>query len=90
MDPEELDYETDWAPEGSWGYQIGVDYGLGKCIPVMCDPIGGGLIFMAGGKFYELDQLGGGLCQIISPTSLDEIIAVMKGKGLRGLKTKQL
>ncbi|KAJ5891837.1 uncharacterized protein N7473_008065 [Penicillium subrubescens] len=41
MDPEELDYETDWAPEGSWGYQIGVDYGLGKCIPVMCDPIGG-------------------------------------------------
>lgn len=42
MDPEELDYETDWAPEGNWGYQIGVDYGLGKCIPVMCEPIGGG------------------------------------------------
>jgi hypothetical protein len=33
MDPEELDYETDWAPEGSWGYQIGVEYKLGKCTP---------------------------------------------------------
>lgn len=26
MGPEELDYETDWAPEDSWGYQIGIDY----------------------------------------------------------------
>lgn len=90
MDPEELDYETDWAPEGSWGHQIGVDYKLGKCIPVMCDLTGGDVIFMAGGKFYEFDQLGGSLYQIMSPTSLDEIIAAIKGKGFRGLKMKSL
>lgn len=38
MDPEELDYETDWAPKDSWGYQIGTGYNLGERIPFMCSP----------------------------------------------------
>ncbi|KAJ5551356.1 hypothetical protein N7535_000693 [Penicillium sp. DV-2018c] len=54
MAPEELDYETDWAPEDSWGYQIGVAYNLGKCIPVMCDPVGSEVIFTAGGPWEVL------------------------------------
>lgn len=90
MEPEELDYKTDWAPEDSWGYQIGVDYKLGKCIPVMCDLIGSEVIFTAGGKFYEWNQLADSLHQILHPTSLDEIITVMKEKGRRGLKWKSL
>jgi hypothetical protein len=90
MDPEELDYETDWAPEDSWGHQIGVSYRLGECIPVMCDPVGGEVIFTAGGNFYEWNQLNISLRQIISPTTLDEIVAVMKEKGYRGLKFKSV
>lgn len=43
----------DWAPEGSWGYQIGVDYEIRKCIPVMCGPVGGEVIFTAGEEFCE-------------------------------------
>jgi hypothetical protein len=90
MEPEELDYETDWAPENSWGYQIGVEYKLGKCIPLMCDPVGGEVIFTAGGNFYEWSQLADSLRQIVFPTSLDEIIAVMKEKGRWGLRWKSL
>lgn len=90
MAPEELDYETEWAPEDSWGYQIGVAYNLGKCTPVMCDPVGSEVIFTAGGKFYEWNQLSACLRQITYPTSLEEIIAVMKEKGRRGLKWKSM
>lgn len=90
MDPEELDYETDWSPEDSWGYQIGVAYRLGECIPVMCPPDGGEVIFTAGGNFYEWNQLNISLRQILFPTTLDEIVAVMKEKGHRGLKFKSL
>lgn len=90
MDPEELDYEIDWAPEGSWGYQVGVDFELGNCIPVMCQPFEGGVIFTAGGKFYEGNQFSRSLRQILFPTSLNEIIIVMKEKGLLRLKWKPL
>lgn len=90
MDPEGLDYKSDWAPEDSWGYQIGVNYKLGKFIPVMCDPIGSEVIFTAGRNFYEGNQLSRSLRQILFPTSLDEIIIVMKEKGLLRLKWKPL
>lgn len=90
MDPEELDYETDWAPEHSWEYQIGVEYKLGQCIPVMCTPDYGEVIFTAGGKFYEWNQIECSLRQILFPTTLDEIIAAMKEKGGHGLKWKSL
>jgi hypothetical protein len=48
MDPEELDYETDWAPGNGRGYRIGVECNLGECIPLMCDPFGSEVIFTAG------------------------------------------
>lgn len=88
MDTEELDYEIDWAPEDSRGYEIGVNYKLGDCVPVMCDPIWSEVIFTAGGKFYVWNQLAGSHCQILFPTLLDEIIIVKKDKGLGGLKWK--
>lgn len=88
MAAEELDYETDWAPEDSWGYQIGVDYKLGKCISVMCDPVGSEVIFTAGGKFYGWNQLSRCLRQIVYPASLEEIISVLKEKARFGLKWK--
>jgi len=90
MDPEELDYETDWASENGRGYQIGAEYNLGKCIPLMCDPFGGEVIFTAGGNFYEWNQLADTLHQIVFPTSWDDIVAVMKETGRRGLRWKAL
>lgn len=90
MDPEGLDYKTGWAPEDSWGYQIGFNYKLGKCIPAMCDPVGSEVIFTAGGKFYEGNQLSRSLRQILFPTSLDEIIIVMKEKRFLRLNWKPL
>lgn len=90
MDPVELDYETDWAPGDGGGYQIGIEYNLGERIPLMCDPFGSEVIFTAGGKFYEWNQLADSVHQIVSPTTLDEIITVMKEEGRRGLKWKEL
>lgn len=54
MDPEDLDNETEWAPQGSQGHTIGVVYRLGECVPVMCNLNGSEVIFTAGGNFYEL------------------------------------
>lgn len=45
MDPEELDYEGEWAAVDSWGYHVATKYELGKCIPIMCDAQGGGSPF---------------------------------------------
>jgi hypothetical protein len=56
----------------------------------MCDPIGSEVMFTAGLKFYEWNQLDASLGQIDFPTSLDEIVTLMKEKGRRGLKRKSL
>ncbi|KAJ5184650.1 hypothetical protein N7491_007481 [Penicillium cf. griseofulvum] len=91
IDPEELDYEGEWAAVDSWGYRLATSYELGKCTPIMCDPQGGGLIFEASGKFYRVDQMSGDVVQIILPETLGEIVAVMKGESRRKtLKTRLL
>ena len=53
MDPEELDYEAGWAPEDRWGYPIRAAYKLGKCIPIMCEPVGSEVILTACGYFLN-------------------------------------
>lgn len=83
MDPKELDYEGDWLAEDSWGHALITGYKLGKCTPIMCreDSSGGGeVIFKSSGKFYLYNQLGLELYQLIAPTTLNEIIAIMKGE----------
>jgi hypothetical protein len=90
MDPNELDEETDWALEGSWGYNVGADHKLGKCIPVMCNQDTGEVMFTAGGNFYEWNQLNLSLRQLLYPKALEDIITVMKEQGPHGLKWKSL
>lgn len=94
MDPKELNYEGEWAAEDSWGYNLAVDFELGKCTPIMCrtDYGGGEVLFEAGGKFYLYDELGLHLRQITSPTTLDDIIALFKGdkKAKNSLKCKAI
>jgi hypothetical protein len=80
MDPEELDYEGEWATPETWGYQLAVTYNLGKCKPIMCLPQMGEVIFEGDGKFYQIGQMDGQLSQITSPDTLGEIVAVMKGE----------
>lgn len=89
MDPEELDYEGEWATPNTWGYQLTANYNLGECTPIMCNPQEGELIFKGGGKFYQICQMGGDLFEITSPKTLDEIIAVVKGERRRKIKQNE-
>lgn len=86
MDPEELEYEGEWATPNTWGYQLAANYNLGECTPIMCNPQEGELIFKGGGKFYQICQMGGDLFEITSPKTLDEIIAVVKGERRRKIQ----
>lgn len=90
MDPEELDYEGEWAAEDSWGYQLALDYELGPCTPIMCTPLGGHILFEGSGKFYIYDQIGGDLVRLTSTSTLDEIISVTKEQGLRSVRFKKV
>jgi len=90
MDPEELDNETDWAPEGSFGHDISNIFELGRCVPVMCND-DWGVIFTAGGNFYDTSLLiDFEVRQITFPRTLEEIIALMKEQGYWGLKFEDL
>ncbi|KAJ5541547.1 hypothetical protein N7494_006623 [Penicillium frequentans] len=90
MDPEELDNEIEWVPQGSQGHKIGVVYRLGECVPVMCNLNGSEVIFTAGGNFYEHDFITFDTFKIIFPETLEDIVAVMKEQGYKTLKFKLL
>lgn len=90
MDPEELDYEGEWAAEDSWGYQLALDYHLGTCIPIMCRPHDGQILFESNGQFYLYDQIGGELVRLTSPSTLDGIISAIKENGAQSLKGKNV
>lgn len=47
-------------------------------------------MFEAGGKFYFWYFLDLAVSEITSPTNLDEIIEVMRDKGEKALKTKEI
>lgn len=47
-------------------------------------------MFEAGGKFYFWYCMDLAVSEIISPTNLDEIIKVIKEKGVEALKIKKL
>ena len=88
MDPEELDYECEWAAVDSWGYHLATTYELGICIPIMCDSQGGEILFEASGKFYMVYQMSIEVARILLPKTLSEIVAVLKGESRRqSLKT---
>ena len=50
IDPEELEYEGEWAAVNSWGYHLATAYELGTCIPIMCNPQGGEILFEVSGN----------------------------------------
>ena len=91
MDPEELDYEGEWAAVDSWGYRLATVYELGICILIMCDPQGGEILFEASGNFYMVYQMSVEVARILLSETLSEIVAVLKGESRRqSLKTRTL
>jgi hypothetical protein len=89
IDPEELDYEEEWAADDSIGQKITANYHLGKGRPVMYRPNGCLLMFEAGGKFYWWNRIDWCVYEIVSSTDLDEIITIMKEKGGNAVRSKE-
>jgi len=87
FDPEELDYEEEWAADDSIGQEFTAAHHLGKGYPVMCSLEGDLLMFKAGENFYFWGREDDKLFDIVS-TDLDEIISIMKEGGLRALRWK--
>ena len=56
----------------------------------MCHCTDSAYLFEAGGKFYFWYCVSYDVFEIISPTTLDEIIKTMKEKGDRAVKTKTI
>lgn len=97
FDPEELDdcvdSESESLAQGNWGHNLMIKNKLGPCTPIMCRDEQDEVIFESSGKFFLYNQIGGGLFELAGPkaalSSLDEMIAVMKGeRRARGLRWK--
>jgi len=83
FDPEELDYEEEWAADDSIGQEFTAAHHLGKGYPVMCSLEGARdlLMFKAGENFYFWSRIDDELFEIVSSTDLNEIISIMKEGG---------
>lgn len=79
MDPDELDYEEDWAHKVGFYYDLIREYDPGKCIPLMCDDeYGGAWILTAEDKLYQWWHESYEIAQIIFTTTLAEIVTAFK------------
>lgn len=56
----------------------------------MVHPLGFSVMFMSGGKFYVFNRLSWSLEQICTLTLLDDIMSVIKDKGMWGLEWKMI
>ena len=88
--PDDLKDGDDWEAEDSEGQYICAELKLGRGHPILFNSDACTYLFEAGGKFYFWFCIDLAVSEIISPTSLDEIIKIMTEKGDGALKTKKI
>lgn len=88
-DPEELDYDYEWAEDDSIGQDMARDLGAERGRPVLFNTRYDVLLFEAGGKFFTWTRIGNSVSEIIAPTDLNEILDALRREGLRGVKTRK-
>ncbi|KAJ9228945.1 hypothetical protein DTO169E5_8994 [Paecilomyces variotii] len=92
IDPEEIDYENEWAPQNSDGQCMAIEFGLKDPRPIMVTTPDTGspfVLFQSGNKFYQWNQVENSVWEIVKPQDLDAILEVMTENGERALKMKE-
>lgn len=89
-DPEELDYENEWATEDSLGQTMTRNMKLGRGEPIMFHDADCTIMFKAGERYYFWNRLDCNVYEILDFHKLSDIITLMIEKGERHLRLKAL
>jgi hypothetical protein len=88
-DPEDLDYDDDWADDDSLGQRTCRYLGAnGRGRPLLFHDDWDLLLFEAGGKYYIWNLISRSRYEIISTTDLNEILDLLREDRLNDLKSE--